>query len=130
MQFIVFRGFQGVTISLCLTTAVGIISTYFPANQGQIRNIAFAVLEAGSPAGYTVGLILGGVFVGTAGWRVAFYLAAGLNAILFGAAVWGLPHDGRSSSSEVIWLRLRREIDWIGAVIATTSLAMLSYAMA
>jgi predicted MFS family arabinose efflux permease len=80
--------------------------------------------------GNTVGLILGGVFVGTAGWRVAFYLAVGWNAILFGAAGWGLPHDGRSPSSEVIWLRLRREIDWIGAVNATPSLAMLSYVMA
>jgi MFS family permease len=130
MQLIVFRGFQSVTISFCLTTAVGIISTSFPANQGQIRNITFAVLGAGSPVGHTIGLILGGVFVGTAGWRVAFYLAAGLNAILFDAAVWGPPHDGRSPSSEVIWSRLRREIDWIGAVNATPSLAMLSYVMA
>lgn len=32
MQLIVFRGFQGVTISFCLTTDVGIISTSFPAN--------------------------------------------------------------------------------------------------
>ena len=49
LQLIVFRGFQGVTISFCLTTAVGIISTSFPADQGQIRNTAFAVLGAGNP---------------------------------------------------------------------------------
>ena len=69
------------------------------------------------------------MFVGTVGWRVAFYLAAGLNAILFGAALWGLPYDGRSTSGEVVWLRLSREIDWVGALIATVSLAMLSYVM-
>ena len=108
---------------------MGIISTSFPADQGQIRNTAFAVLGAGNPVGYTAGLILGGVFVGTVGWRVAFYLAAGLNAILFGAALWGLPYDGRSTSGEVVWLRLSREIDWVGALIATVSLAMLSYVM-
>jgi MFS family permease len=113
-----------------MTTAVGIISTSFPADHGQIRNVAFAVLGAGNPVGFTVGLTMGGLFVGTVGWRVAFYFAAGLNAILFGAALWALPYDGRSTPGEVIWLRLKREIDWIGAVIATISLAMLSYVMA
>ncbi len=129
-DLIIFRGFQGVSISLCLTTAVGIISNSFPASQGQRRNIAFASVGAGQPVGYIVGLVLGGLFVGSVGWRVAYYLAAGLNIALFLAAAWGLPRDGCSSSRQLILLRLRREIDWIGAGIATTSLGMLSYVMA
>ncbi|PMD38018.1 hypothetical protein L207DRAFT_59855 [Hyaloscypha variabilis F] len=51
---------------------------------------------------YTVGLILGGVFGGTAGWSVVFYLVVGLNAILFSAAVWGLLYNRRSPLLEVI----------------------------
>jgi predicted MFS family arabinose efflux permease len=95
-----------------------------------MRNIAFACVGSGQPVGYTVGLVLGGVFAGKVGWRVAFYLAAGLNLALFIAAAWGLPHDGISASRQVIWLRLKREIDWVGAGIATTSLGMSSYVMA
>ena len=69
-SLIMFRGFQGLAISLCLTTAVGIISTSFPATgQGNRRNFAFAATGAASPVGYTVGLVLGGLFVQSVGWR-------------------------------------------------------------
>jgi predicted MFS family arabinose efflux permease len=64
--------------------------------------MAFTVVGARSLVNYTVCLILGGVFSGTAGWRVVFYLVAGLNAILFSAAVWGLLHNRRSPFLEVI----------------------------
>lgn len=67
---IIFRGFQGLSISLCLTTAVGIISTTFPpTSNSNRRNFAFAATGAASPVGYTVGLVLGGVFVQSVGWR-------------------------------------------------------------
>jgi MFS family permease len=70
---------------LSKTTAVGIISTTFPI--GQRRNIAFTSVGAGSPAGYTVGLVLGGVFVGTIGWRCAYYLTAIVNVMLLASAI-------------------------------------------
>jgi len=53
-----------------------------------------------------------------------------MNVALFVASVFGLPRDDVSVSRQAIWLSLGREIDWIGAVTATASLAMLSYVMA
>lgn len=126
ISLIVFRGFQGAAISLCLTTAVGIITNSFPS--GTRRNIAFACTGAASPVGYTLGLVLGGVFVGSIGWRWAFYLAAVANTILFGSAIIGLPDDNYIQDN--VLKRLGTEIDWIGALIATISISLLSYVMA
>ena len=126
---IAFRALQGISISLCLTTAVGIISTSFPPEQGNRRNIAFAATGAASPVGYTVGLVLGGVFVQSAGWRSAFYFAAGVNVVLLASSVLGLPGDEEDERGPV-WARLRSEIDWTGAGIATLSILLLSYVMA
>jgi MFS family permease len=58
-QLIAFRACQGIAISLCLTTAVGIISGTFPP--GPSRTFAFASLGAGQPLGYAIGLVLGGM---------------------------------------------------------------------
>jgi predicted MFS family arabinose efflux permease len=79
--------------------------------------------------GYTVGLVLGGVFIQAAGWRAAFYFAAGLNVLIFVSAVWGLPSDEKVERAG-IWGRMKREIDWVGAVIAKVSISLLSYVMA
>ena len=126
VSLIVFRGCQGAAISLCLTTAVGIITNSFPPSSR--RNIAFACTGAASPVGYTLGLVLGGLFVGSIGWRWAYYLATIANTVLFGSAIWGLPGD--ESRQGNIWKRMAGEIDWIGAFIATASISLLSYTMA
>ena len=126
ISLIIFRGCQGTAISLCLTTAVGIITNSFPPSSR--RNIAFACTGAASPVGYTLGLVLGGIFVGSIGWRWAYYLATIVNTVLFGSAIWGLPED--ESTQGIILKRLASEIDWIGAFIATASISLLSYTMA
>ncbi|KAK0099390.1 hypothetical protein ONS96_008418 [Cadophora gregata f. sp. sojae] len=134
-SLIIFRGFQGLSISLYLTTAVGIISTSFPATgQGNRRNFAFAATGAASPVGYTVGLVLGGLFVQSVGWRWSFHFAAILNVILCITAVSWLPadetpetHEGQPRSKVQ---RMKGEIDWVGAGIATASISTLSYVLA
>jgi MFS family permease len=126
VSLIVFLGCQGTAIALCLTTAVGIITNSFPPSTR--RNVAFACTGAASPIGYTLGLVLGGLFVGSIGWRWAYYLATIVNTVLFGSAIWGLPDD--ESTQGNILRRLASEIDWIGAFIATASLSLLSYTMA
>ncbi|KAL2074505.1 hypothetical protein VTL71DRAFT_8283 [Oculimacula yallundae] len=129
---IIFRGFQGLSISLCLTTAVGIISTSFPpTSSSNRRNFAFAATGAASPVGYTIGLVLGGAFVQSVGWRWSFYFATILNVILTGMAMWSLPADANDEAARgSMWKRLGKEIDWIGAAIATVSISMLSYVLA
>lgn len=135
-QLIVFRGLSGVAIAFCLPSAVSIITSTL---DGKRRNFAFAAMGGGQPVGFSIGLTLGGVLTDSIGWRWGFYLAAIANTIIFVVALWGLPSSidgaGDSAVAEIPtwsqrWYRLKTEIDWIGALIASTSLAMLSYVFA
>ncbi|CAO2654471.1 Nn.00g112040.m01.CDS01 [Neocucurbitaria sp. VM-36] len=125
-QLIVFRAFAGVAISFCLPSAVSIITNTFP--EGKSRNIAFASMGGGQPIGFSLGLVLGGVFSDTIGWRWAFRLSAIVNTIVFVVALFGLPKvDGKQTN---ILSRLKGEIDWIGIAMGSASVALLSYCFA
>ncbi|KAL2379725.1 hypothetical protein RJZ90_005064 [Blastomyces dermatitidis] len=65
----------GAAISMCLPTAVSLITNTFP--KGTWRNVAFAMNGMGQPLGYAVGLVLGGIFTDTIGWRWAYLLHDG-----------------------------------------------------
>lgn len=125
IQVIVFRTLLGVAISMCLPTAVGLITATFP--KGSWRNTAFAMNGMGQPLGYAVGLVLGGIFTDTIGWRWAYYIMAIINFILSTIAIWSLPtarlHTGQK------WKRLA-EIDWVGAFILSVAFGLLMYVLA
>ncbi|KAM0251903.1 hypothetical protein ACHAQJ_007965 [Trichoderma viride] len=126
-QLIAFRALQGITNAIIVPSSVSIISTSL--DEGRPRNLGFACLGFAGPIGFSLGLVLGGVFVDSTGWRTAFYLAAATTFALFVVGVWALPKDvvrPRNSG----WSKIRKEIDIIGAFVGTTSLSMLSYVLA
>lgn len=125
-ELILYRALAGVAISFCLPSAVSILTNTFPP--GKRRNAAFASMGGGQPIGFSLGLTLGGVFADSIGWRWGFHIAAILNTVIFVLAVWGLPKD--LSAGPVTWERLIYDIDWVGALIASASLAMMSYVFA
>lgn len=125
-QLILFRGLAGIATSLCLPSAVSIITSNFPT--GKRRNVAFASMGSGQPIGFSIGLTLGGVFAETIGWQWGFHIAAIVNLIIFILALWGLPKS--SDRESITWSRVANEIDWVGATIASASLALLSYVLA
>lgn len=125
-QLIVFRAFAGIAISFCLPSAVSIITHTFP--QGKSRNIAFASMGGGQPIGFSFGLVLGGVFSDTIGWRWGFHISAIINTIVVVIVVFGLPKMQERQSH--VWARLRDEIDWVGITLGSASLALLSYCFA
>ena len=126
-QLIVFRALKGLSSSFCLPSAVSIINhTFMP---GRKRSLAFASMGGGNPAGFGLGLLLGGVFAGTIGWRWGFYITAIVNSVVYGMAVWQLPKTMQPDQQET-WRRLRTQTDWVGVVLASTSLALLSYVLA
>ncbi|KAF2835726.1 integral membrane protein [Patellaria atrata CBS 101060] len=127
-EFIAFRALAGIAISFCLPSAVSIITNTFPT--GKRRNIAFASMGGGQPIGFSVGLTMGGVFADTVGWRWGFYVAAILNTVILILAIWGLPRNIDRHREPATWERLVWDIDWIGAMIASASLAMMSYVFA
>lgn len=126
-QMIVFRAFGGLAIAMCLPSAVSIITSTFPA--GQRRNIAFASMGGGQPIGFAVGLTVGGVFTDTIGWQWGFYIGAIITAIVLVLAAFVLRKDDQDKRS-VSLQRLAKDVDWVGAMIASLSLAGLSYTFA
>lgn len=128
IQLILFRAMQGIASSLVVPTAISIIST--SVETGRRRNLAFASLGLAMPLGFSGGLVLGGVFVSGPGWRVGYYIAAALSAVLFIVGIWSLPKGIQHDSETPLRTRLVKEIDWVGAGIASAALALFSYVLA
>lgn len=135
-QIILFRGLSGIAVALCLPSAVAIITRSFV---GKRRDWAFASMGGGQPVGFAVGLAIGGVLTDSIGWRWCFFIAAIFDAILFATALWGLPKSIDSPSdaqgaADLTWAQkyaqLKHDVDWVGALIASASLAMMSYVFA
>ncbi|KAI0427238.1 MFS general substrate transporter [Xylaria sp. FL1042] len=126
-ELIAFRALQGISNALIVPSSISIISTN--VKDGQPRNLGFACLGLAGPIGFSLGLVLGGVFIDSIGWRAAFYFVGASTAVLFFAGFWILPRD-RLRSAHSIWKRLAVEIDWIGAIVASVGLATLSYIFA
>ncbi|KAK1533797.1 major facilitator superfamily transporter [Colletotrichum paranaense] len=127
IQIILFRTAVGVSISACLPTAMAFITKTFP--KGGWRNVAFSMNGIGFPLGYALGLVLGGIFTDTIGWRWAYYMMAVIDFALSTLAVWSLPSIHQPSEKK--WTRrLAEDIDWIGAVIMSVALGLLLYVLA
>ncbi|MCJ1385634.1 hypothetical protein MMC17_008757 [Xylographa soralifera] len=90
--------------------------------------MAFASMGGGQPVGFGLGLVLGGVFATTIGWRWGFYIAAIINIVVLGFSMFQLPRV--NVLVPFSWNRMAYEIDWMGALIASSCLALLSYALA
>lgn len=125
-QMIVFRAFSGVAASFCLPSSVSLINEVFPP--GKSRNIAFASMGGAQPIGFGLGLVLGGVITGTVGWNWGFYVAAISNALMLLISARYLPN--RAPQSGNMWQRIAADIDWVGVIFASASLALLSYIIA
>lgn len=126
IALIMFRASQGIGVAMCFPTAVSILSTAFPG--GRVRNIAFGCLGLGTPLGFAIGILLEGCFesVGV-GWRPGLYLCAAVTMTLFAVNAWFLPRDQRDE--KIDWSRMRTDVDWIGVIISSTSMALLSYSL-
>lgn len=129
IELILFRAAQGIALSLCLPSSVIIITRNIPT--GTWRNTAFSCLGAGQPVGFSVGLVLGGVFVQSIGWRYGYYIGAVLIFLIFVISIFGIPADpaSQSQSFSAILKRLRLEIDWTGCLLISSSLGMFSYVL-
>jgi MFS family permease len=129
IQLIMFRAMQGIATALVVPSSLSIVSAAVEA--GRPRNLGFATLGLSMTLGFALGLVLGGIFVSSPlGWRAGFYIGGGLAFLLWIVGIWALPVVQRPPSEASVLKRLRTEIDWIGATIASTSLATFSYVLA
>ncbi|CAL1708737.1 unnamed protein product [Somion occarium] len=117
--FILFLGLLGIGPAASTPASISIISSYFPP--GKTRNQAFAILGAGQPIGFIVGMILGGLLSQSgASWRAIFALQAGLGCLLCVVGWIVLPTGDISR-------RYDKGLDIVGAVLSTAGLALLVY---
>lgn len=125
VQLILARAAQGVAISLCLPSSILLITKHIPI--GSYRNAAFACLGAGQPLGFSVGLVIGGVFVNSIGWRWGYYIVAIFTFAICIVSIFGIPPDHLHQNATTVFRRMGVEIDWIGCFLISTSLGMFSY---
>ena len=125
VQLIIFRVLQGVAVSGVLPTQVGILRRVFPP--GRLQNVGLSFTGIGQPLGFSLGSVLGGVFVQTVGWRVGWFVCAATMFALLPVSLWTLPRDQLEEPPSL--KRLRTQTDWTGGLIACTSLAMLAYVL-
>ncbi|KAJ4286806.1 hypothetical protein N0V90_013058 [Kalmusia sp. IMI 367209] len=130
VQLVAFRAVQGGALAMHLPASVSIITAAVPA--GRVRNVAFGCLGLSQPLGFSVGLVLSGIMIEKAGWRSGFYLSGGATLVAAIAAYWALPKVNTvvTAGSRPTWERLRKDIDWVGGIIASGGLAILAYVLA
>jgi len=129
-QLVAFRALQGVALAMHLPASVALISGALPS--GRARNLGFACLGFSQPLGFAVGLVISGILVEKAGWRSGFYLSGGALLTTAVAAVWSLPKLKVGAKGGLVALakRVGKEVDWVGGMISSGGLAMLSYVLA
>ena len=125
IELIVFRAMQGIAVALCLPTSVGILTNAIPS--GKRRNVGFSCIGLAQPLGFALGLVLGGVIVDTIGWRAGWYMCAVAVMLCLVVGVWTIPPDSTTQAPSLE--RLKKGVDWTGAMIATACLASFSYVL-
>ncbi|KAK5128445.1 hypothetical protein LTR85_003113 [Meristemomyces frigidus] len=129
IELIMFRAMQGVASALVVPSSFSIVSTSI--EQGKPRNIGFACLGLAMPLGYSLGLVLGGVFISSIGWRAGYYVGGAVSFLFWLAGIFALPAVAVAHPEEApMTRRLATEIDWIGAALASACLATFSYVLA
>lgn len=113
-------------MSMHLPSSVSLLARAVPS--GRNRNIGFSCLGLSMPLGFSFGLVLGGVMVDTIGWRVGFYIPGVLTTVLALLGLWSLPKQ--DSERHWTFAQLWTDIDWTGAVLASSCLALFSYVLA
>ncbi|KAK4542563.1 hypothetical protein LTR36_006611 [Oleoguttula mirabilis] len=129
LELIMFRAMQGVASALVVPSSFSIVSN--SVEQGKPRNLGFACLGLAMPLGFSLGLVLGGVFVSSLDWRVGYYIGGVASFLFFLVGILVLPAGVATHSAEAPTLgRLATEVDWVGAGLASSCLATFSYVLA
>ena len=111
------RVLQGVFGALLVPGGLAIINTNFPEG---LRGKAIGQWSAFTALGAAIGPLLGGVLVDTLSWRWVFFINVPLVLICAALAV---PNVKESHDTH------RRHLDIIGAILAITALAGLTYGL-
>ncbi|MEU3460240.1 MFS transporter [Streptomyces sp. NPDC006733] len=117
-SFLAARAVQGLGAAVIVPTGMSLLTTTFP--EGPQRDRALGISGTLLSLGFTIGVVLGGVFTDTFGWRSTMGILAVAGVIVLAAAP-GLLTESRHPQ--------RPRIDIPGAVTVTGGLLALIYAL-
>ncbi|SCV36728.1 related to aminotriazole resistance protein [Fusarium fujikuroi] len=107
--------------------SVSLVTKILPRGRG--RNFAFACLGLSQPLGFSFGIVIGGILVDTIGWRSAWYLYGGITLLLSAIGFWSLPKSAPLGTQDIVH-SLKTKVDWVGALLASAFMALISYFLA
>lgn len=118
-QLVAFRALQGLAAAFMSPAALSIIITTF--KEGKERNQALSVWGGVAAGGAAAGLLLGGILTQYLDWRWNFFVNVPVGILVFAAAFRYIPE----SKADVD----HKELDLIGALLATSGLMTLVYGL-
>ncbi|GAW91123.1 MFS transporter [Calderihabitans maritimus] len=117
-QLVVFRVLQGFGAAMLMANTLALVTQVFPEEErGRALGISGMVVSAGS----LTGPALGGILVGTLGWRAIFWVNVPVGLLGSILSYYVLPSGG---------VGRREKLDWVGALtfaVGINSLLFLSF---
>jgi MFS family permease len=113
------RFVKGVAAGFTAPAGLSIITTSFP--EGAPRNRALAAYTATGSAGFTFGLVAGGLLTQVS-WRLVFFVPASIAALTVVAGSRLVPGDDGGRGG-------KQRLDLPGAISATTAMLLLVYTL-
>ena len=127
-ELVLFRALSGLGAALHLSSAVALVTQVYPPSRG--RNISFACLGLSQVLGFSFGLVVGGVLVQSLTWRSGWYIQGAVAVGLPIAGFWFLPQPRPREAGASVLVRLITQGDWIGVLLSSAFMALLSYFLA
>jgi EmrB/QacA subfamily drug resistance transporter len=119
-SLVAMRCLQGLGAALLAPAALALLMGVF--EEGPARNRAFGIWGTVAAAGYSIGVVLGGILVASLGWRWILFVNVPLGGVIL-AAAWRLLPDPAAAGP-------RPRLDILGSLLVTSGLMALVYALA
>ena len=116
---IVARAVQGLGAAIVSPAALSILTTTFA--EGQERNRALSLWGAIAAGGFAAGVLLGGILTDTLSWRSVMFVNVPIGVLTLVFTPLLLPESRSRSAAQ--------KIDFLGALLVTSGLVVLVYAL-
>ena len=118
-MLVAMRCLQGLGAALLAPAALALLMGVF--EEGPARNRAFGIWGTVAAAGYSIGVVLGGILTARLGWRWIMFVNVPLGVVVLVAAYRLLRGTAQPGP--------RRKLDLAGSVLVTSGLMLLVYAL-
>lgn len=116
----VARAMQGLGAALTIPNSLALIQ--FTYTEEIEKSRALSVFSSSGALGFGIGLVLGGVFTATIGWKYIFYISAIMGVLIAIIAFFVIPESSPENRAHI-------KLDLAGAVTITAALLAIVYAI-